>query len=664
MVNAPGLEYVARFSAHFFIPCAFVYGVVWLGCNSLDLTLSKWALAISSIASRLGYIIARPWYDEYNNAQIARAKGAVLAPHIKEKHTEVISSLTQELVHGYPAQTFAKWCSKYGNAFRFSVGLDERYFTTEPEHIKSMLSTDFESWEKGQSHLIHTRKFANGNRFHRSITRPFFSRDRITDFEVFERHTEDALRQAKDRLAEGYPIDFQDLASRFTLDSATDFLYWMNAFHRSITRPFFSRDRITDFEVFERHTEDALRQAKDRLAEGYPIDFQDLASRFTLDSATDFLFKSDVHSLGAGLPYPSAPSPLAKPNPPSFVNHPSNTFVEAFVVGLGHMARRAQLGALWPLAEMWGDVVVPYRDEVHRFIEPFMEKGFREKNVGSESGGNSETLLHYLFSQTSDRKIIKDELINLLVAARDTTAALLTFSLAMISEHPDMHRRLGKEILTHVGPERCPTTNDIREMKFLRAFFNEVLRLYAIVPINGREAMKPVILAPTERTKSPIYVPAGSRFVYSVFLMHRRTDLWGPDGKYNKAITLCSTSDVRNLTALEFDPDRFLDERVHKYLVPNPFIFCPFNAGPRICLGQQFAYNEASFFLIRLLQRFSSFSLEPRAQPPDSFPNPEWAGCPGPQGRDRIRLKTHLTMYVKGGLWVRMTEAAGSEVDA
>ena len=50
--------------------------------------------------------------------------------------------------------------------------------------------------------------------------------------------------------------------------------------------------------------------------------------------------------------------------------------------------------------------------------------------------------------------------------------------------------------------------------------------------------------------------------------MHRRTDLWGPD-------------------ALEFDPDRFLDDRLHKYLTPNPFIFLPFNAGPRICLGQQ-----------------------------------------------------------------------------
>ena len=39
--------------------------------------------------------------------------------------------------------------------------------------------------------------------------------------------------------------------------------------------------------------------------------------------------------------------------------------------------------------------------------------------------------------------------------------------------------------------------------------------------------------------------------------------------------------------ALKFDPDRFLDERLHKYLTPNPFIFVPFNAGPRICLGQQ-----------------------------------------------------------------------------
>lgn len=60
--------------------------------------------------------------------------------------------------------------------------------------------------------------------------------------------------------------------------------------------------------------------------------------------------------------------------------------------------------------------------------------------------------------------------------------------------------------------------------------------------------------------------------------------------------------------ALEFDPDRFLDERLHKYLTPNPFIFLPFNAGPRICLGQQ--VNEFyPFFIYMSSDHHFNFSL-------------------------------------------------------
>ncbi|KAF8239585.1 cytochrome P450 monooxygenase pc-2 [Tricholoma matsutake] len=124
--------------------------------------------------------------------------------------------------------------------------------------------------------------------------------------------------------------------------------------------------------------------------------------------------------------------------------------------------------------------------------------------------------------------------------------------------------------------------------------------------------------------------------------MHRRTDLWGPD-------------------AHEFDPDRFIDERLSKYLVPNPFIFLPFNAGPRICLGQQFAYNEVSFFLIRLLQRFSEFTLANDAQPADSLPPAEWSNYKGTKGRDKVWPGIHFTMYVKGGLWMRLEEARRDE---
>jgi cytochrome P450 len=58
--------------------------------------------------------------------------------------------------------------------------------------------------------------------------------------------------------------------------------------------------------------------------------------------------------------------------------------------------------------------------------------------------------------------------------------------------------------------------------------------------------------------------------------MHRRKDLWGP-------------------TAEEFDPDRFLDERLRKYVLANPYCFLPFNAGPRVCLGQQVRFLCSSF---------------------------------------------------------------------
>lgn len=101
--------------------------------------------------------------------------------------------------------------------------------------------------------------------------------------------------------------------------------------------------------------------------------------------------------------------------------------------------------------------------------------------------------------------------------------------------------------------------------------------------------------------------------------------------------------------AEKFDPDRFLDERLHKYLTPRPFIFLPFNAGPRICLGQQFAYNETSFFLVRLLQKYNNVTLDVDAQPEDSRPPPNWRTEPGePDERKRfemVRPKSHLTLY-------------------
>jgi len=129
-------------------------------------------------------------------------------------------------------------------------------------------------------------------------------------------------------------------------------------------------------------------------------------------------------------------------------------------------------------------------------------------------------------------------------------------------------------------------------------------------------------------------MPKNTVINYFPILIHRNKALWGDD------------ADV-------FDPDRWLDPaRLAKFLA-NPTIFTPFNAGPRICIGQNYAYNEASYFLVRLLQRYDSFTLASDCQPPGSFPPTEWQQKTGRQAFERVWPAAALTLYIKGGLWIK-----------
>ncbi|KAI0934646.1 hypothetical protein AcV5_006421 [Taiwanofungus camphoratus] len=482
-----------------------------------------------------------------------------------------------------------------------------------------------------------------------------------------------------------------------------------------MTRPFFSRDRISHFELFDRHAgasppplslsplphtsflllsplfpslvaclttayvdaEEALDRMGARFRAGHAVDFQDLISRFTLDSATEFLFGATVHSLRTPLPVShNAAPPLSSSTPPSSqsISAPdssyaflhsgeaaeppsSQAFSTAFNGAMQVISDRPRLGLIWPLFEMFRNKSDKYMRVVDAFLAPILEEAVRKReekhwrgkkdDEGAEEEEEDEegTLLDSLVRYTKDPVVLHDEVLNILLAGRDTTACSLTFAVYFLSTHPHVLRQLRAEVLAKVGTRRRPTYEDIKEMRYLRAVINETLRLYPPVPWNVRYSTRETTLLNPDPSGKPFYVPPNTPISWSALAMHRRTDLWGPD-------------------AMEFDPDRFLDERVHKYLTPNPFIFLPFNAGPRICLGQQFAYNEISFFLIKLLQRFSDMELDLAAQPPSSLPPQEWTGSPGRKGVEKFFPKTHLTMYALGGLWVRMTEADEPKVDS
>ncbi|KAJ3569110.1 hypothetical protein NP233_g5265 [Leucocoprinus birnbaumii] len=608
-VVTPGVDLLAKGAFLLSIPALAAYAVgqinEYLGRKPIPL----WLLFSAGIISVPTLAAARVILTRLKQRREAAALGAKMIPTAQGSlpgNADILRIMQRNFLHGYPGDGLDELLKEKGPVANLRIFWSDLVFTASPEHVKLILATDFENYVKGPHH----RSSYAASRLifldHKSGTR-------------FQRSMQDVL---------GVGV--------FNSDGE------MWKFHRSITRPAFTRDRISDFELFDRHAEVVIHQLKTRLREGQPVDFQDLMGRFTLDSATEFLFGHCVHSLNAGLPYPHTVSYV-----PTNVQTPekrlANDFSAAFLDAQFVISQRERFGPIWPLFELFADKTRQPMKVVNAFIEPIIATAIAKKNsvqhekekVSEEGAG---TLLDHLVEVTSDPKILKDETLNIMLAGRDTTAATLTIVVYFLSQYPQVMERLRQEVLEHVGPTRRPTFDDVRDMKYLRAVLNETLRLYPIVPFNVRESVQATTWPNPDPSDKPFYIPAGTKTAYSVFMMHRRKDLWGPDAE-------------------EFDPDRFLDERVKKYLVKNSFIFLPFNAGPRICLGQQYAYNEMSFMLIRLMQNFSSISLELGAFPPGSLPPEEFKLAPGRKGIDKVWPKMTLTLYLAGGLWVKMQEA-------
>lgn len=130
-----------------------------------------------------------------------------------------------------------------------------------------------------------------------------------------------------------------------------------------------------------------------------------MVSRFTLDSATDFLFGKDICSLSAGLPYPSY-SPLSE----SASVHPSNVFASAFSTAQSITALRSRYGMHWPLFEFWKDSVKEHMDIIHDTLNPILTEAVAKKKAARAIGEvkadkdrevkDGENLLEHLVNYT------------------------------------------------------------------------------------------------------------------------------------------------------------------------------------------------------------------------------------------------------------------------
>ncbi|KAJ7353576.1 cytochrome P450 monooxygenase [Mycena albidolilacea] len=554
-VFAPGVLYILKSIPKLLLPP----GLAYLACDYAASLLGKrvplWGTVVASLLASPVWALVRAVYTHFREEREIRALGAVRVPVVQGRwpgNLDLLLGRLKQGKDGYPFDVMESMIRRYGKTFNTRILGEDRIVTSDPAHIQRMFATDFEGWEKGDN-------------FRSSMGAIF-----------------------------GLGV--------FTSDGEL----WK--FHRQMTRPFFSRDRISNLDIFSRHSEDALGII--RASQGVAFDYQDVVFRFTLDSAAEFLFGVRVDSLRGE----------------------TTDLLGPALSRLQHaMAQRSRTAPIWPLFEMRKDKTTEDLKLVHGFIGPIIEAALDKKKSGLKT---NETLLDELVEVTDDPKLIMDQTLNVLFAGRDTTAATVTFLTYCLATHPPVLERLREEILAQIGEARTPTFEDIKQMKLLRAAINETLRLFPPVPGNVRYSIKSTTLPSSIPGGKPFYIPARAKVPFSLMTMHKSKEYWGEDADL-------------------WDPDRFLDER-NQRVVANPFIFLPFSAGPRICLGQQFAYQEISFFIIRLLQTFQSLELASDAMPPDSLPPASWATGKGRKAIEKIRPKSDLTMSVQGGLWLRL----------
>ncbi|OJI87708.1 hypothetical protein ASPTUDRAFT_184991 [Aspergillus tubingensis CBS 134.48] len=334
---------------------------------------------------------------------------------------------------------------------------------------------------------------------------------------------------------------------------------------RAMVRPNFVKDQIADLEKLEELMQGLLALIP---TDGSTVDLQDLFFCYTLDSATEFLFGHSVQSLKQRL---------------SGVVPDDSDFASAFNYAQHAIARNTRLGFL-------GRVIPDHKATrsnriCHNLVEQFIDKalkyreGYAKKSSNDEGRHTRYLFLQGLAEQTGDRDRIRDELMNILLAGRDTTASLLSNLFFMLARCPKTWKKLREEVATLNG--RAPTYQQLRNLTYLKHCLNESLRFHPVVPVNSRKALSNTVLpvggGPAGR--SPVFVRKGSIVFYSVWAMHRRQDIYGPD-------------------ANEFRPERWADLR------PG-WEYLPFNGGPRICIGQQYALTEAAYVTVRLAQQFS-----------------------------------------------------------
>ncbi|MFM1920777.1 MAG: hypothetical protein RLZZ303_2411 [Candidatus Hydrogenedentota bacterium] len=241
---------------------------------------------------------------------------------------------------------------------------------------------------------------------------------------------------------------------------------------------------------------------------------------------------------------------------------------------LGHLLDRLPLESTRSIER----ALIELDEVVYRFIR-------QHRELDEDNGDLLSLLLAARYedgSGMSDQQV-RDEAITLFLAGHETTANALTWTWYLLSQHPEIERRLHEEIDAVLEDGRDPNTADLPRLDYTRRVITEAMRICPTVPGFARMAIE-------DNNVGPILVRKGDTVLFSQMALHH-SKRWYPDPE-------------------RFDPDRWLPEQA---AARPKFAFFPFGGGSRKCIGEPFAWMEA-ILLLATFARDWRFELAPDAR--------------------------------------------------
>lgn len=326
---------------------------------------------------------------------------------------------------------------------------------------------------------------------------------------------------------------------------------------RRLVQPAFHRQRIAGYaEIMSRFTERHLSQWQD----GEALDLHRDLMTLTMKIVAKCLFDADVSG-------------------------------EADEVGeaLGGLLDEFSLIDVSPLGRLLERLPTPRQNRRRRrieFLNALVYGLIAERRATGDDKGDLLSMLLQAQDVEGDGtgmtdEQVRDEVMTLFLAGHETTANALAWTFYLLACHPQVESKLHTELDTALGG-RAPTPAHLPSLPYTRRVFSEAMRLYPPAWVIGRMALD-------DDQIGGYAIPKGSTVLISQYVMHRHPQYWD-------------------------DPEAFIPERFDPAADKQPLrhVYFPFGGGPRLCIGEPFAWMEGDLLTAHIAGRYS-FALQPSA---------------------------------------------------